>query len=633
MQISKLKKIILFKTSIFLVLGNFFLNSLILPSKVYAQGVPNLTMPGVMVTPSVGFSPAIITGMTIHPENPLQFDFIVDTGDDRLQGETLKTEANKLINYFMATLTVPEDEMWVNLSPYEKDRIIAQGLGKTEMGRDMLAQDYLLKQLTASFLYPEGGIGKEFWQRVYAKAQEKFGTTEIPTNIFNKVWIIPQDATVYVNGNTVFVTKSHLKVMLEQDYLALESNQNTTKHGLGNVSKGDIPPVNVESVELIRKILLPEIEKEVNEGKNFSNLRQIYNSMILATWYKKKLRNSLLEDIYIDKNKTNGIELEDKNTKEKIYNQYLEAFQKGVYNYIKEDYDEQTQKVVARKYFSGGEDFAQLSEEAMSEGGQPLAEWVREQDENPDVVVRMKGIVVGKSSAMPGVSSIIAKKTTKLTHLKGVLQKINFDDKGNIAEARATIAEIASSYQIQADELQSERQKRAEQRGAFEKRIILDSSGGEDGRQTIIGKLVRDKIPEIIAKDGSKFVTHTAEPVEYKIALLAKLFEEFAEIEIEVMADNRGNIVKELTDLLEVLEAVDRAMLVGGIDFNANNFNLKEQGQKVDINFSLDSLQNIEPAKVNGILPVIINITPVTNFPLLLGLSQDKKEEQLSRFN
>ena len=379
---------------------NFLLSSFALPSKVYAQSVLNLPVPGTMIAPSVVFCPAIITGMTIHPENPLQFDFIVDIGDDHLQDEALKKESNKLINYFMATLTVPEDEMWVNLSPYEKNRIIANGLSKTEMGRDMLAQDYILKQLTASFLYPEGKVGQEFWQRVYSRTQEKFGTTEIPIDLFNKVWIIPQDATVYVNGNNVFVTHSHLKVMLEQDYLALENNQGTDKHGLGNATKNDIDIIGDTSAQIIREVLLPEIEKEVNQGKNFANLRQIYNSMILATWYKKKLKNGLLGNIYFDKNKTNGIELEDKDTKEKIYNQYLEAFKKGVYNYIKEDYDEQTQEVITRKYFSGGlERIKAVDEQALPIG------WLGAQARNPDVAVNVRGdllqnrMMLGKSAS------------------------------------------------------------------------------------------------------------------------------------------------------------------------------------------------------------------------------------------
>src|SRR3989338_10469324 len=40
--------------------------------------------------------------------------------------------------------------------------------------------------------------------------------------------------------------------------------------------------------------------------------------------------------------------------KEKIYQQYIEAFKKGVYNYIKEDHDPYMQKNIPRKYFSGG---------------------------------------------------------------------------------------------------------------------------------------------------------------------------------------------------------------------------------------------------------------------------------------
>ena len=111
-----------------------------------AQTVLNLPQPGTMVTISQSYNPVIVAGITLYPNNPLQIDFIIDPGDDYLKGEALSKESQKLINYFMAALTIPEGEMWVNLSPYEKDRIIAKGLGETELGRDMLAQDYILKQ-------------------------------------------------------------------------------------------------------------------------------------------------------------------------------------------------------------------------------------------------------------------------------------------------------------------------------------------------------------------------------------------------------------------------------------------------------------------------------------------------------
>ncbi|MBF0490855.1 MAG: HEAT repeat domain-containing protein, partial [Candidatus Omnitrophica bacterium] len=44
--------------------------------------------------------------------------------------------------------------------------------------------------------------------------------------------------------------------------------------------------------------------------------------------------------------------------KEEIYQQYLQAFKKGVYNYIKEEADPITQETTPRKYFSGGFDLA-----------------------------------------------------------------------------------------------------------------------------------------------------------------------------------------------------------------------------------------------------------------------------------
>jgi len=341
----------------------------------YAQIAP--------VSLSPVFVPAYITGLTINPKNPFQLDFIVDTGDNQLSGEALKMESMKLVKYFMASLTVPENDMWVNLSPYEKDRIIADGLGGTDMGKEMLAQDYILKQLTAVLISPENELGKKFWEKIYSQ----IGTTEIPVETFNpsrppplsggetdeaspnlegwagKVWIVPDKASVYVHGNSVLVVEAKLKVMLQQD-IPPPTRSEWGRLGGGQI-EGD-PSLNPShkgrEAQLIEEIILPAIEREVNEGANFANLRQIYNSLILATWYKNHLKQSILNKVYVNQNKIDGINLDDKNMKDKIFNQYLEAFKKGAADLIKEDYDPQTQTVIPRKYFVGGEDFAQLAQ-------------------------------------------------------------------------------------------------------------------------------------------------------------------------------------------------------------------------------------------------------------------------------
>ncbi|HBR15784.1 MAG TPA: hypothetical protein DD723_09660 [Candidatus Omnitrophica bacterium] len=331
--------------------------SLITPPSVHAQAiVPVLNLPplGAMVNLTPGFTPVIVRGLTFFPEEPFRFNFIVDSGDTGLKGDDLEGESSKLIKYFLASLTVPEDDMWVNLSPYENDRIVPKNFGDTEMGRDLLAQDYILKQLTASLMYPEEDIGKTFWDRVYSKAFERFGSTDIPLNTFNKIWIVPDTASVLEHENNVYVVESHLKVMLEEDYVALNKNLGVEKYGLDSVVQDDAQIISGVTSDVVRQVLIPEIEKEVNEGKTFANLRQIYNSMILATWYKESLKQSLLGQIYVDKSKTKGVDNEDKQVNQKIYDQYVAAFKKGVYDYIKEDYDPATRQIIPRKYFSGG---------------------------------------------------------------------------------------------------------------------------------------------------------------------------------------------------------------------------------------------------------------------------------------
>ena len=65
-------------------------------------------------------------------------------------------------------------------------------------------------------------------------------------------------------------------------------------------------------------------------------------------------------------------------------------------------------------------------------------------------------------------------------------------------------------------------------------------------------KLVRDLIPEIIAADGRQCATEIMNDEEFRQALLVKLVEE-AE---EVVDAEHGDMVKEIADLYEVIDAL-----------------------------------------------------------------------------
>ena len=100
----------MFLSGILIIL--FFINTLGPLSIVQAQ-VIHLPSPGVMVHLSPTFTPAHLQGLTIHPDNILKFDFLINRGDVLLNGQEKKAQYTKLVKYFLASLTIPDENQWV----------------------------------------------------------------------------------------------------------------------------------------------------------------------------------------------------------------------------------------------------------------------------------------------------------------------------------------------------------------------------------------------------------------------------------------------------------------------------------------------------------------------------------------
>lgn len=90
----------------------------------------------------------------------------------------------------------------------------------------------------------------------------------------------------------------------------------------------------------------------------------------------------------------------------------------------------------------------------------------------------------------------------------------------------------------------------------------------------IYNKLVRDKILEIIKKDGEKPISRRLSIKEFKQEALKKVVEEAKEI-LGAM-NSKEELVKEIADLEEILEAVMKAYKISSSDVRSIKNKRKE---------------------------------------------------------
>ena len=74
---------------------------------------------------------------------------------------------------------------------------------------------------------------------------------------------------------------------------------------------------------------------------------------------------------------------------------------------------------------------------------------------------------------------------------------------------------------------------------------------------SVYKKLVRDLIPGIIKNDGKMPIIRILGKREYELELLKKLVEESKEV-LEAR-NNKKDLIKEVGDVMEVLEAIEKA--------------------------------------------------------------------------
>ena len=149
-----------------------------------------------------------------------RFNVLLDKGDVKESEELVIEQTTRdVMTYFFTGVQLPNSSFWVNLRPDSPDRIIDDSLAKTDIGRIMLAADVQLKKDLAAYTSPKTKEGKEYWDKLYKKAEELFGNEDISIPTITRPWIVPNEIILRDTNTNAYIYKATLKVLLESDYL------------------------------------------------------------------------------------------------------------------------------------------------------------------------------------------------------------------------------------------------------------------------------------------------------------------------------------------------------------------------------------------------------------------------------
>ncbi|MDO8748222.1 MAG: hypothetical protein Q7J72_03780 [Candidatus Omnitrophota bacterium] len=273
----------------------------------------------------------------------------------RQANPALEQVTNELLKYFFIGLTLPNSSFWVNLRPDAPDNIIDENLAKTDIGKILLEADLNLKKDTSNLTSPQTSEGKAYWDKLYQKAGELFGTENITIPTITRPWIVPDEIIIRESpGTSAYIYKATLKVMLEEDYLK-SSQLSAVGYQQYEFKDQRLKELNQYSTQLIKELIIPKLTREINSSKRYASLRQVYYSLIFAQHFKKKFSQSTGENPYVklidSRNLTNLTSKEpwDKRT---YFNDYQKSFQQGEYN-LKATISTAYGQAI-RSYMSGG---------------------------------------------------------------------------------------------------------------------------------------------------------------------------------------------------------------------------------------------------------------------------------------
>jgi hypothetical protein len=304
-----------------------------------------------------GFPP-LVGGVAFPLANPLAlgFSLLTDAAHPIPTAAEQQELQGRLGRYLNTFLVLGGEHVNVTLTPTDDYCGLPPLLRHTELGRDLLAQDVVLKHYTAAQLHPSTERGKSFWDRVNALPS---GRNDFESCF--RVWIVPGDAvvreeTVGENGE-VTIEKLGLKVRCEQDYRTLRQYRISQGTNQANNVTADSPDKENVVIGLFRELIVPAIQNEVSFGPRFGLLRQILSVLLVAKWIMRSpLGEALTQAGFLGSNTPDryGLNVVDDAVLGAMKRIYLQMFGRGVWQHTVLRFDHQNGLMERRLYVAGG---------------------------------------------------------------------------------------------------------------------------------------------------------------------------------------------------------------------------------------------------------------------------------------
>ena len=299
-----------------------------------------------------GFPP-VVGGISFPLDNPMQIGFSLhyDASQPPPSNQEQEELARRLGSYLNTCLVLTGDKLNVTLNPLDANCGLPDLLRCTELGRDMLGQDIVLKIRTAAHMHPESESGASFWESV----ESFLGDTQALDLAF-RVWVVPDAAEVRKSSKDgrghVAIEKFSLKVLCEDDYQTLQKY-----HALQGQSMPASLGYDQRVLSAFSEFVLPAIQEEVRLGPRFGLLRQMLSVLVVAKWIMdSSLAEPLTRAGFLRSNAPDkyGLNSVDEAVIREMKDLYLRLFSDGIWRWSRPHLGTGTNTAQKRLYVAGG---------------------------------------------------------------------------------------------------------------------------------------------------------------------------------------------------------------------------------------------------------------------------------------